>query len=54
MVHLARNSLLTKFVAGSGDTLVDFVFVKDVVQGFVKAKTKKAVGETYFISSKKL
>lgn len=53
MVHLARNSLLTKFVAGSGDNLVDFVFVKDVVQGFVKARAKKAVGETYFISSQK-
>lgn len=51
MVHLARNSLLTRFVAGSGENLVDFVFIKDVIQGFVKARTKKALGQTYFISS---
>lgn len=51
MIHLARNSFLTRFVSGSGENLVDFVFVKDVVQGFVKASTKKAVGKTYFISS---
>ena len=53
MVHLARNSLLTRFVAGSGNNLVDFVYVKDVVQAFLKARTKKTVGETYFISSEK-
>lgn len=51
MMHVARNSVLTKFIAGSGENLVDFVFVKDVVQGFVKARTKKAIGEVYFISS---
>lgn len=53
MMHTAKNSLLTRFIAGSGENLVDFVFVKDVVQGFVKARTKKALGETYFVSSKK-
>lgn len=53
MLHAAHNSLLTKFIAGSGAHLVDFVFVKDVVQGFIKARTKKAVGETYFLSSQK-
>ncbi len=53
MMHIARNSVLTKFIAGSGETLVDFVFVKDVVQGFLKARTEKALGETYFISSQK-
>ncbi|MBU7025719.1 MAG: NAD-dependent epimerase/dehydratase family protein [Theionarchaea archaeon] len=53
MMHVAHNSVLTKFIVGSGETLVDFVFVKDVVQGFVKALTKKAVGEVYFISSQK-
>jgi dihydroflavonol-4-reductase len=53
MVHAAHNSVLTRFVAGSGENLVDFVFVKDVVQGFLKARTKKARGETYFVSSQK-
>lgn len=53
MVHMARNSLLTRFVAGSGCNLVHFVYVKDVVQGFLKARTKKAQGETYFISSER-
>jgi nucleoside-diphosphate-sugar epimerase len=51
MMHTAHNSVFTRFIAGSGEHLVDFVFVKDVVQGFVKARTKRAVGETYFISS---
>jgi dihydroflavonol-4-reductase len=54
MVHMARNSLFTKFIAGSGKNLIDFVFVRDVVQGFLKARTKKAIGETYFISQKAL
>lgn len=51
MMGVARNSLLTKFVAGSGENLVHFVFVKDVVQGFLKARREKAMGGTYFISS---
>jgi dihydroflavonol-4-reductase len=53
MVHLGRNSFLTKFIAGSGNNFVHFVYVKDVIQGFVKASTKTALGETYFISSEK-
>lgn len=53
MVHLSRNSFLTKFIAGSGNNLVHFVYVKDVIQGLIKACTKKAVGETYFISSER-
>jgi len=51
MVNLARGSLFTRFIAGSGETLIHFIYVKDVVQGFLKARTKKALGETYFISS---
>lgn len=54
MVHLARSSFFMKFIVGSGENLVDFVYVKDVVQGFLKAHTKKAIGETYFISQKAL
>ncbi|MBU7014605.1 MAG: NAD-dependent epimerase/dehydratase family protein [Theionarchaea archaeon] len=53
MIHMAKNSIFTKFVAGSGENLVDFVFVKDVVQGFLKARNQKAIGGLYFVSGKK-
>lgn len=53
MVHMARNSIFTRFVAGSGENLVDFVYVKDVVQGFLKARDRKAIRGVYFISSER-
>ncbi|MBU6998450.1 MAG: NAD-dependent epimerase/dehydratase family protein [Theionarchaea archaeon] len=53
MVHVAKNSIFTRFVAGSGESLVDFVYIKDVVQGFLKARTQRAIGGTYFISSER-
>lgn len=51
LVNIANNSLFTSFIVGSGVNMVDFVYVKDVVQGFLKAQNKNAIGKTYFISS---
>jgi nucleoside-diphosphate-sugar epimerase len=51
LMNIAKNSIFTRFIVGSGENVIDFVFVKDLVQGFLKARNKKAIGETYFISS---
>lgn len=51
----AKNSLTSKFIVGSGNNLVQFAHVKDVVQGFVLALEKYdiAKGRTYFVSEDK-
>lgn len=53
MINLAKKSLFTRFIAGSGENRIHFVYVKDVVQGFMKAQTPHARGETYFIASER-
>ncbi|MCG7844014.1 MAG: NAD-dependent epimerase/dehydratase family protein [Methanomassiliicoccales archaeon] len=41
----------SKFIIGSGKNLIQFVHVKDVVQGFLKAlETPSSVGRTYLIT----
>jgi nucleoside-diphosphate-sugar epimerase len=53
IVNLANDSVITRFIPGSGENLIHFLYVKDVIQGFLKARIPKALGETYFISSQK-
>ncbi|MDI9644636.1 MAG: NAD-dependent epimerase/dehydratase family protein [Candidatus Verstraetearchaeota archaeon] len=52
ITSFAKNSLATRFVVGSGKNLIQFVHVRDVVQGFVLAleKPEVSVGNTYIIS----
>ncbi|MEM2907550.1 MAG: NAD(P)-dependent oxidoreductase [Candidatus Odinarchaeota archaeon] len=51
----AKNSLGTRFIVGSGENLVQFVHVKDVVEGFTLAleKSDKSRNQTYIISEDK-
>ncbi|MGB9727617.1 MAG: NAD-dependent epimerase/dehydratase family protein [Nitrososphaeria archaeon] len=51
----AKNSLTSKFIVGSGNNLVQFAHVKDVVQGFVLALEKYDIAKdrTYFVSEDK-
>lgn len=47
----AKKALWSYFIVGSGDTLIQFVHVKDVVQGFRLALEKEiSIGQTYFIT----
>jgi len=51
---VASGSLLSRFIPGSGETLIQFVHVSDVVQGFLLAAEKDvSIGQTYFISEDK-
>jgi len=51
----AKNSIVSKFIVGSGKNLVQFAHVKDIVQGFILALEKydAARGRTYFVSEDK-
>ena len=47
----AKKALWSYFIVGSGETLIQFVHVKDVVQGFRLALEKEvSIGQTYFIT----
>ncbi|MEM1557944.1 MAG: NAD(P)-dependent oxidoreductase [Thermoproteota archaeon] len=52
IVAFAKNSLPTRIIVGSGENLIQFAHVKDVVQGFLLALEKLEVSknQTYFIS----
>ncbi len=48
----AINNGKLSFLPGKGDKYIQFTYVEDVVQGFVKAlENEKSTGETYIISS---
>ncbi|MBO3753774.1 MAG: NAD-dependent epimerase/dehydratase family protein [Candidatus Brockarchaeota archaeon] len=51
----ARNALPTRIIVGDGRNLVQFVHVKDVVQGFLLVLDKPGISrnQTYFISEDK-
>lgn len=55
IISFAKNALPTRFIVGSGKNLIQFVHVKDVVQGFMLAleRPEKSVGETYIISDQR-
>lgn len=55
ITSFAKKSLPTRFIVGSGKNLIQFVHVKDVVQGFLLAIEKPDVssGETYIISDER-
>lgn len=48
----AKNSLATRFIVGSGENLIQFVHVKDAVEGFYLALEKYEISknQTYIIS----
>ena len=48
----ARGGILSKFIVGSGEALIQFVHVSDIVQGFIKAleNPNASKGETFTIS----
>lgn len=54
IMSLARNSPLSWFIAGSGESLIQFVHVSDVVQGILLALGNPASrGETYIVTCEK-
>ncbi len=55
ITSFAKNSLPTRFIVGSGKNLIQFVHVKDVVQGFLLAieKPEVSVDKTYIISDER-
>ena len=51
---IASKSLLSRVIPGSGETLIQFVHVKDAVQGLrLAGERKEAAGQTYFITEEK-
>ena len=48
----AKGGILSKFIVGSGESLIQFVHVSDIVQGFIKAleNPDASKGETFIIS----
>ena len=52
ITSFAKGDLLTKFVVGSGNNLIQFAHVKDVIQGFVLALENEDVAknQVYIIS----
>lgn len=52
IMAVAKGGLFSKFMVGSGEYLVQFTHVNDVVQGFTLAleKPDASVGQTYIIS----
>lgn len=54
ITSFAKNSLSTKFIVSSGENLIQFVHVSDVVNGFLLAVEKEnSVNQTYIISEDK-
>ncbi|WEU40438.1 MAG: NAD-dependent epimerase/dehydratase family protein [Candidatus Odinarchaeum yellowstonii] len=55
ITSFAKNSIATKFIVGSGENLVQFVHVRDVVEGFALTLEKSDVSnrQTYIISEDK-
>ncbi len=55
ITSFAKNSIGTRFIIGSGENLVQFVHVKDVVEGFTLALEKRDISsrQTYIISEDK-
>ncbi|MEM4156482.1 MAG: NAD-dependent epimerase/dehydratase family protein, partial [Archaeoglobaceae archaeon] len=54
ITSFAKNSLATKFIVSSGENLIQFVHVSDVVNGFLLAIEKEnSVNQTYIISEDK-
>lgn len=58
VLHLKRLFKLVKSgfypVMGNGQSLMDFCYVENVVEGLVQAaKTKQAIGQTYYISDER-
>ncbi|MEM0014840.1 MAG: NAD-dependent epimerase/dehydratase family protein [Zestosphaera sp.] len=55
IMTVAKGGLFSKFTVGSGEHLVQFVHVRDVVQGFTLALEKPdvSVGQTYIISDER-
>lgn len=55
ITSFAKNSIGTRFIIGSGENLVQFVHVKDVVEGFTLALEKSDISnrQTYIISEDK-
>lgn len=55
IMAVARGGVLSKFMIGNGEYLVQFAHVRDVVQGFklVLEKPDVSVGQTYIISDEK-
>ncbi len=55
ITSFAKNSIGTRFIVGSGENLVQFVHVKDVVEGFTLALEKSDISnrQTYIISDEK-
>ncbi len=52
---LAKGGILSKFMIGGGEYLVQFAHVRDVVQGFtlVLEKPEVSVGQTYIVSDER-
>lgn len=55
IMTVAKGGILSKFMIGDGNYLVQFAHVKDVVQGFtlVLEKPEVSTGQTYIISDEK-
>lgn len=55
IMTVAKGGILSKFMIGNGEYLVQFAHVRDVVQGFtlVLEKTDVSVGQTYIISDER-
>jgi dihydroflavonol-4-reductase len=55
ITSFAKNSLPTRFIVGSGQSLVQFTHVKDTARAFLLAleMPEKASGQTYIIADKK-
>lgn len=55
IVGLAKKSPFMRFIVGPGENLIQFVYVEDVVQGFLLAMEKEqAIGQTYHITDEKV
>lgn len=55
ITSFAKNSLSTRFIVGSGDTLIQFTHVSDAAKAFLLAleKPEAASGQTYIIADMK-
>jgi nucleoside-diphosphate-sugar epimerase len=55
ITSFARNSLPTRFIVGSGKSLIQFTHVRDAVRAFILAleKPEKSSGQTYIIADRK-
>lgn len=55
IITVAKGGILSKFMIGNGEYLVQFAHVRDVVQGFtlVLEKPDVSIGQTYIISDER-